>query len=68
MILNLTQTTGNDVYIVADHIASLRLIPPTGYSGPAYTELVMTNSHFFKVRETPEEIFDQLRKLNQGDA
>ena len=54
-------TSGKEVYINLEHIASLR---PYTYSSGNYTEITMVSGEKFQVKETIKDIFNNKKCMN----
>jgi uncharacterized protein YlzI (FlbEa/FlbD family) len=54
-------TSGKEVYINLEHIASLR---PYTYSSGNYTEITLVNGEKFQVKETIKDIFNSKKCMN----
>ena len=54
-------TSGKEVYINLEHVASLR---PYTYSSGNYTEITMVSGEKFQVKETIKDIFNSKKCMN----
>lgn len=54
-------TSGKEVYVNLEHVASLR---PYTYSSGNYTEITLVNGSKYQVKETIKDIFNNKKCMN----